>query len=702
MNSVNDGVKQEELLDAINSGAIDDATPRPLNAEEQDALVERCKTDAGAPFEAETLERLKATKRVDLPAFMRLLDRLKDAKKVSITDLRKHLGGGDEVAADGGQGKAVTFPEVEPWPEPVDGAALLDELAATFQRYVVMSPMAIHACALWTIFAHIYTCFWHSPRLRLHSPVRECGKTRVLEILDMLVARPLRSDNATAAVIFRLVDKYAPSLLLDESDTFVRDNDELRGMINSGHVRGGQVLRCVGEDFEPKPFNTWCPMAIAGIGELADTIESRCIRIPLQRRLRSEPIALFRPDKLATRQELGVLARKTVRWARDNEARMVDADPDLPETLGDRAQDNWRPLVAIADAAGGDWSWKARDAALALSSVKDVGDMGAGGKLLADLRALFDGGYDDALNSGFGTRTELEPGRIKGQPGFERLSSDALARALAALTDRPWATWTKGRPITTHRIAELLKAFDIFPRTIRWGGKFPHGYLRVQFDAAFGRYLDIAPTPESPKSETEHTLSPGNSGFRVPTSTQYCKNNDLSAKQSAHKEGPVGTLKVTQPVESYGMCGRGQSETARPREESVPDGESGPNMLRQEQGRGGAPGVRVSTVDRLRGAPARRVVDAIIGDEETTAPPTSPGAADTPPSPGNGHGAGRVKTIATGRRRKKETPAPPGRTKPMPVNGHDVMKTVDETVAELLAKSRAKEAAEQAEREGRD
>lgn len=274
MNSVNDDAKQAELLDAINSDELKDAVPRALSADEQDALVERCKTDAGAPFESETVERLKATKHADLAAFMRLRSRMIETRKIKISELDRLLGDGADNPEETGQGGAVTFPEVEPWPEPVDGAALLDELAATFLRYVVMPCAASLACALWTIFTHVYTCFWHSPRLRVRSPAQECGKTRVLEILEMLVARPLRSDNATPAVIFRLVDKYAPSLLLDEADLFARDNDELRGMINSGHVRGGKVTRCVGEDFETKEFKTWGPMAIAGIGELAGTIES--------------------------------------------------------------------------------------------------------------------------------------------------------------------------------------------------------------------------------------------------------------------------------------------------------------------------------------------------------------------------------------------------------------------------------------------
>jgi hypothetical protein len=631
MNTVNDDVKQAELLDAIETGAIDNAAPRSLSTEEIEVLVERCKTDAGAAFESETVERLKATKHADLAAFMRLRSRMIEARKIKVSALDRLLGdGADDARKETGQGGAVEFPEVEPWPEPVDGAALFDELTRAFLDFMHILPDAARACALWAVFTHLFELFEHSPRLNIRSPTKRCGKSLLREILERIVARPLPAEGITAAAVFRTIEKYTPTLLLDEVDAFAKDDDVLRGVFNSGHKRGGSIIRTVGEDFEPRRFKTWCPLALVGIGSIADTIEDRSIIISLQRRLPSERGKRYRGAKTP---EFDVLARKIARWARDNREHLADADPDMPEALHDRAQDNWRALIAIADLAGGDWPETARAAALALSGAEEGDNAQAGVMLLADIRVLFDGGYDDALNDSFGARTELEPGRTKGQPGFERLASDALARALAALTDLPWATWTRGRPITANHVAKMLKTFGVRPSTIRWGSKLPHGYRRLQFGAAFERYLDASVATKGSDIAGAHTRAPGNPDFEVPTFLQPNKSGAFRAKQSSYKDGGVGTSKTAQSIEFTEVKECRNFETPSPKDVHVCAPESGPSMLLKKQNHDRAPegdvstgdcnGARVSTVDPLRGLAPRCIADEIIGGLEA-------GRAETP------------------------------------------------------------------------
>jgi hypothetical protein len=175
---------------------------------------------------------------------------------------------------------------------------------------------------------------------------------------------PLPAANITAAAMFRTIEIYRPTLLIDEADTFLRDNEELRGVINSGREREGRTVRLVGEDYEPSAFSTFCPTTIAAIGSLPGTIEDRAITITMRRRLTSEPVDRFRSDRA---DHLHELARKAARCAADHEQGLCDADPDMPGALRDRACDNWRRLLAIADLARWDWPQVARIAAQSLS-----------------------------------------------------------------------------------------------------------------------------------------------------------------------------------------------------------------------------------------------------------------------------------------------------------------------------------------------
>jgi Protein of unknown function (DUF3631) len=261
---------------------------------------------------------------------------------------------------DGKQGRAIEFPEPEPWPEPVNGAALLEDLARSIRRHVVMSDAARDEAALWVLHAYMIDCFLVSPRLGVTSPTKQCGKTTLLDVLGRCVPRPLSTANVTPAALFRVVEGYRPTLLVDEADSFLHDNDELRGVLNSGHRKGGTVLRTVGDDHEPRAFNTFCPTVIALIGHLPDTLHDRAVIVDLKRRLRTEAVEPYRSDRAG---HLDVLARKAIRWAKDHADAVAERDPAMPEGIINRMADNWRPLLAIAEEAEGKWPERARKAA---------------------------------------------------------------------------------------------------------------------------------------------------------------------------------------------------------------------------------------------------------------------------------------------------------------------------------------------------
>jgi putative DNA primase/helicase len=125
---------------------------------------------------------------------------------------------------DGGggrQGRALSLPDAVPWPEPLDGAALLDRLSGffAFARHVFLPSRAPDAMAAWTVHSHGAALSRHSPRLAFTSPQKRCGKTTALDAVGLVVAKPLPTANVTAGAIFRTIEAARPTLLIDEADT---------------------------------------------------------------------------------------------------------------------------------------------------------------------------------------------------------------------------------------------------------------------------------------------------------------------------------------------------------------------------------------------------------------------------------------------------------------------------------------------------
>jgi len=305
-----------------------------------------------------------------------------------------------------------------------------------------------------------------SPRLYINSPEKGCGKSTLLNsVLGKLVSKPLRAANLTAPVIFRVIEDVRPCLLIDEADSFLRDNDDMRGILNSSHKRDdAHVLRlvAVGDDYEPREFSTWAPMAIAGIGRIADTLEDRSIKVEMRRRLPSEPLEDI---GISSDEACSISARKAARWSDGMEDTLAGYRPEIPQGVINRLADNWKPLLAIADAIGGEWPDAARAALRAAVDAQEDGSDSARVMVLSDIQTIFNSRQTD------------------------RLSSNDIAYDLGDMEDRPWAEWKNGRPITKAALARLLKPFKIFPRTIRFdSGTTAKGYHLDQFKEDIARY----------------------------------------------------------------------------------------------------------------------------------------------------------------------------------------------------------------------
>jgi Protein of unknown function (DUF3631) len=278
----------------------------------------------------------------------------------------------------------------------------------------------------------------------------------------------------------------------------------------------------VGDDFEPRAFATFSACAIALIGSLPDTLHDRAVVIDLKRRMPSETIEPFRPDRAGY---LDVLARKAARWAQDHADKVATADPNMPSGIINRKADNWRPVLAIADAAGGDWPDRARKAAMQSYIEAEDDDASRLELLLGDIRDVFT------------------------EKGLDEIASVDLVKALIAIEGRPWAELGKSRkPLTQNRLARLLKPLPVIPENIRVGDKVPKGYILKQFEEAFARYL-----PSEWASEPLHRYKADETG----TSEHF---------QTATKESDVADWKCEKPnndghcsVVADGKGGNGQN-----------------------------------------------------------------------------------------------------------------------------------------------
>jgi putative DNA primase/helicase len=362
-------------------------------------------------------------------------------------------------------GKGFEFPSVEPWPDPVDGAALLSEIRDVVRRFIVCEEETKIVVALWCAFTWYIEAVQVAPLAIITAPEMQCGKSQLLDLMARLSRRPLPSSNITSAALFRVIEQGSPTLFIDEADSFMKQNEDLRGIINSGHTRSSAyVLRTVGEDFEPKAFSTWGAKAIAGIGKLSGTIMDRGIILELRRKLPTERVERLRH---VDANLFPCLASKLSRWSENHMEVIRAARPsDVPDALSDRAQDSWEPLLAIADCAGGEWPALARGAAVKLSERNAENTVSTGAELLSDIRDVFE------------------------QKSVDRISSKDLLEALTSDEEKSWHTYNRGAPMTPRQLAKRLGEYGIAPGTIRtWAGT-PKGYRHQQFADAFARYLD--------------------------------------------------------------------------------------------------------------------------------------------------------------------------------------------------------------------
>lgn len=358
--------------------------------------------------------------------------------------------------------------------EHTDGAALLDEVEAFMRRFVAFpTEHAVVAAVLWVAHAHLLDVFDSTPRLGYLSPEPGSGKTRALEITELLVPNPMLAVSASTAALFRAVADLAgrPTILFDEIDTVfgpkAKENEELRGLLNAGHRRSGVSYRCVGDGANQKvvAFPSYAALAMGGLGSLPDTILTRSVIIRMRRRAPGETVEPYR--QRIHEPEGHALRKRLAEWAELIKPEITGVYPEMPEGVNDRPADVWEPLLTVADAAGQAWPERARAACVELVASATPDSVSLGVRLLIDVREVFE------------QREEL-------------FTAELLAK-LHALDNAPWSE-LKGKPLNEYGLGRFLRDYEIRSKTIRIGEHKAKGYERADFTDAWSRYCPV-PAP---------------------------------------------------------------------------------------------------------------------------------------------------------------------------------------------------------------
>jgi len=383
------------------------------------------------------------------------------------------------------------FADIEPYHEAINPAQLLDDITATIQRFIILDKHQAQTAALWVSACWFIDVIQCAPIALINAPEKACGKTQLLTVLGKLTPRTAQASGISPSVLFRMIEAYQPTLFIDEVETILKDNEDLRGLINAGHTRdSAKVWRSVakGDDFEPKCFNVWGMKAIAGINaiKLAETVTSRAIVFELRRKTQSESVERLR------RAEAGLfetLASKLARFAEDYTDKVKQSRPDLPDYLSDRDQDNWEPLLQVASVAGGHWLDTALNAALKLSGATQT-QQSTANELLADIQEIF------------------EVKRVI------KITTTELIEALCEDTEKSWATYNRGKPLSPRQLSSRLKDYGIASKNLRYGySDVKKGYEADQFNDAFTRYL--ADPPNLPLHRYNSIEANNGTGFNV-------------------------------------------------------------------------------------------------------------------------------------------------------------------------------------------
>ena len=480
---------------------------------------------------------------------------------VSVALLRKWWRQLHQVTGESkpGGGRRVELPLDDPWPLTVSTSELLSTIMGKLREHVVLDSGAAVAVALYTMLTYIVDELQLCPMLLLRSAVKRSGKTTLLGLLLRMTYRALGVASISAAALYRVVDLLKPTLLLDEVDATLSQKTDtaeaLRGLLNAGNDRtSSRVLRCVGEDREVVSYDAFGAKVLAGIGHIPDTMEDRAVVVELRRKLEDEKVRRF--SVLDDQGEFKEIRRKLQRWASEHGKRVGAARPQIPFGLNDRASDNWSPLLAIADLAGGEWGVRARSVALELSGGARDDEQDIRFELLKDIRAIFDGEGGDTCKA---------------------LTTSTLIEKLCELEEAPWSTFHRGELLTPRGMGRMLRPFGIASVNLKVSrdpetGKdtVAKGYRRETFIDAWVRYLPLPATNVEKGHEIHGNRENGKvavaDGHPLPATTireevaDNCRYRYPTATEEKEKKGPFSGEIRSDGAGGSGVAGKKETQ----------------------------------------------------------------------------------------------------------------------------------------------
>lgn len=381
----------------------------------------------------------------------------------------------------------ITAEDVEP-----EIAAALElpnvivSVEAFIRRFCILPDAAYLPLAIWAVTTHVADAFDTFPYIALLSPAKRCGKTRVLEVLELLCAGAWRGTSPTSAALYRMMAD-SPTLLLDEVEALRGKNvsemqQAILSVLNAGHRKGATVPRCDGPKNELKHFPVFGPKAFAAIGGLPDTLADRCVCLTMQRKTQSQVVDRFL-SKIAN-ADAEPLHVRLVAWA-GNQKGIIETTYIQMGDLGfltDRDADLWMPLFAVCAIGAPERISELKTCALVLTGAKAADDLedSLPLKLLADLHSIWPTGESKAFTA-------------------------SLLESLKNIADSPWAEFD----LSARKLSRHLRHFEVTPRQVRIGELTAKGYLWTELEAAHARYN----VNSSETRDTTHVNTGGKDDF---------------------------------------------------------------------------------------------------------------------------------------------------------------------------------------------
>jgi putative DNA primase/helicase len=458
-------------------------------------------------------------------------DRKRREKAKSLNVQLSTLEADVKEARQGRKKEDSAFTDIEPYPTEIVPGELLDDVTNTILRFIVLDKYQAQLAALWVAACWFLDEIETAPIALINAPEKACGKTQLLTLLSRISPRPAQASGITPSCLFRMIEAHQPTLFIDEIETVLKDNEPLRGLLNAGHTRSSATVWrsvSVGDDFEPKSFNTFGMKAIAGINatKLASTVTDRSIILELRRKKPNEKAERLRQ---AEPELFNSISSKFARFSEDYTGRMKK-NINLPDELSDRAQDNFEPLFLIADLAGGHWTESVRTAALTLSRASS-NELSISSELLESIKEIFE------------------------KRSIYKIHTTDLVADLCKEEESPWLTYNRGKSISPAQIRKYLASYEIKSKDIRVGHTTKRGYELSQFEDVFSRYL--SPPPDIPLQRYKSIEANDSNGSSVANT-----NNVAATESQSATPKPLPIIGCSNVAENSGVKGKQHTKSS--------------------------------------------------------------------------------------------------------------------------------------------